>query len=125
MLKNGKFPFRDLVPYEVLKRPQLLDALTRVCNLCLESGKISSEWWKSIICPIYKDKGLEKRLPSSYWGISLLSCFKICNSLLNNRVMLFVECDDKLHVVDEQNGFRHGRSCEGHLFVLSSTFVII
>ncbi len=32
--------------------------------------------------------------------------------------MSFFECDDKL--VDEQNGFRHGRSCEDHLFVLSS-----
>ncbi len=62
----------------------------------------------------YKCKVLEKRLPSSYWGISLLLCFyKIYSSLLHNSVLSFLECDDKL--VDEQNGFQHGRSCEDHV----------
>ncbi len=108
-----------LCTYEVFKRRQLLNVLTRFCKLYLESGKIPSEWRKSIICSIYKEKDLEKRLPSSYRGISLVSCFyKIYRVVLNNRVMLFLECDNKL--VDEQNGFRHGRSCEDHLFIISS-----
>ena len=43
---------------------------------------------------------------------------KIYNSILNSRVSAYLE-DSKI-LVEEQNGFRKARSCEDHIFVLSS-----
>ena len=58
-------------------------------------------------------------MPQNYRGISLISCIaKIYSSILNSRLTSYLEDHDIL--VDEQNGFRRSRSCEDHVFVLSS-----
>ena len=55
----------------------------------------------------------------NYRGISLISCIaKIYSSILNFTVSAYLE-DSKI-LVEEQNGFGKGRSCEDHIFVLSS-----
>ena len=38
--------------------------------------------------------------------------------MLNHRISAF--CDDNNLLSDEQNGFRRGRSCDDHIFTLSS-----
>ena len=43
---------------------------------------------------------------------------KIYTSLLNNRIVNF--CEEFNVIVDEQNGFRRSRSCEDHLFGITS-----
>lgn len=88
-------------------------------RLCFDSGKIPKEWRKAIICPIYKGKGSEPRLPSSYRGISLLSCiYKLYSSVLNTRLRDYLEYKGTL--AEEQNGFRKKRSCEEHIYILNS-----
>ena len=74
---------------------------------------------KTIINPIPKGASKDPYLPMSYRGISLLSCIsKIYSGVLNNRITDYFENVDVF--VDEQNGFRKGRSCEDHVFVLNS-----
>ena len=61
----------------------------------------------------------DPNLPLSYRGISLLSCIgKVYSSLLNNRLSNFLDMTGKMS--DEQNGFRCKRSCEDHIYSLSS-----
>ena len=51
--------------------------------------------------------------------IILISCIaKINSSILNSRFLAYLE-DSKI-LAEVQNDCRKGRSCEGHIFVLSS-----
>ena len=76
-------------------------------------------WQKSIIKPIPKGSGKDPYVPLNYRGISLISCVsKVYSSLLNKRIVNF--CNIRGIFPDEQNGFRSGRSCEDHIFSLSS-----
>ena len=58
-------------------------------------------------------------MPLNYRGISLLSCTsKVLSGILNARIYKYCELMDL--IVDEQNGFRKKRSCEEHIFTLTS-----
>ena len=118
-MKNKKSPGIDSLPYEVLKNDTVINALTRLYQMCLDSRKIPSVWTKAIISPIPKSSTSDSRIPMNYRGISLISrVAKIYSSILNARVLDVLE-EEEL-IVDEQNGFRSGRSCEDHIFVLDS-----
>ena len=61
----------------------------------------------------------DPNLPLSYRGISLLSCIgKVYSSLLINKLSKFLDMTGIMS--DEQNGFRCKRSCEDHIYSLSS-----
>ena len=73
----------------------------------------------SIISPIPKGSDKDPYLPLNYRGISLNSCLaKVFSSILNKRIVSY--CNELDLLVDEQNGFRAGRSCEGHIYSLTS-----
>ena len=111
------------LPYEVLKNNTVINALTRLYHVCLDSGKIPSIWTKAIISPIPKSSTLDSRIPINYRGTRLISCVaKIYGSILNARVQDMLE-EEEL-IVDEQNGFRSSRSCQDHIFVLDSVIGI-
>ena len=62
---------------------------------------------------------IDPRLPLQYRGISLLSTvYKLFSSIINEKITKTAENNDLY--ADEQNGFRVGRSCEEHVFTLSS-----
>ena len=62
---------------------------------------------------------IDPRLPLQYRGISLLSTvYKLFSSIINEKIRRIAENNDLY--ADEQNGFRVGRSCEEHVFTLSS-----
>ena len=72
-----------------------------------------------MIFPLLKDPSSDKRVPLNYRGISLLSCLsKLYSAFVNNRLTTYLENNDMLS--DKQNGFRAERSCEDHVFTLSS-----
>ena len=109
----------DQLPNEVFKNNQSISLLTRFFNVCFQNHLIPEEWTKAIIKPIPKGSSSNPHTPNSYRGISLLCCvYKIYSSVLNSRVVKYLEHNNK--IVDEQNGFRKARACIDHLFVLTS-----
>lgn len=109
----------DNIPYVVLKFEPIIEILHKLFQLIFDAGIIPSEWRKAIICPILKDKSSDKRVPTNYRGISLLSCIsKLYSAFINKRISAYLEENDLL--ADEQNGFRRDRSCEDHVFTLNS-----
>ena len=71
------------------------------------------------ISPVFKGKGKDRKEPGNYRPVSLISnpC-KIFASILNSRMLDYLKENNLL--VEEQNGFRKGRSCLDHIFVLPS-----
>ena len=118
-LKNNKSVGIDKIPNEILKLPSLLQTLTLLLNNCLTHGYVPGIWLKSLITPVPKGKDKDPNVPLNYRGISLISCVsKVYSGLLNKRLVNYL--DENKCIVEEQNGFRPGRSCEEHVFTLHS-----
>ena len=119
LLKTSKATGPDMIPNEVLKHEGIRVLLLQFVNMCFLNNVIPSVWRRSVITPIPKGASKDPCVPLNYRGISLLSClYKMYTSLLNQRLSLYCESNDLL--VDEQNGFRAARSCQDHVYVLSS-----
>lgn len=118
-LKHGKSVGPDMLANEVLKHEGLRNLLLEFVNMCFVYNVIPSVWRESIISPIPKSSTKDPCVPLNYRGISLLSCiYKLYTSLLNLRITNHCEHNDLL--VDEQNGFRAKRSCQDHIYALST-----
>lgn len=52
--ENGKAPGYDEIPVEIYNNQTTLMALTRMFNVCYNSGKEPFMWSKSVITPIPK-----------------------------------------------------------------------
>ena len=97
----------------------MITILLKFFQLCFDSSKIPLQWSKAIIVPIPKSGNKDPRIPLNYRGISLLcNSGKIFSSVLNKRLSEYLESNKIL--CDEQNGFRSNRSCEDHIFALTS-----
>ena len=117
--KTKKSSGIDNIPNEVIKNPKVLHALFKLYECCFQNCFVPSMWLKTVIKPIPKNSEKDPYVPLNYRGISLISCVcKIYSSFLNIRLNNYLENNDIL--VDNQNGFRSNRSCEDHVFVLSS-----
>ena len=76
-------------------------------------------WTRSIIKPMPKSLIRDLYVPLNYRGISLLSCIStILSGILNNRLCEYY--NTRNIIVDVQNWFRKGRSCEEHAFTLTN-----
>ena len=118
-IKNGKSVGPDLLPNEVLTTESVRFVLLKFMNKCFEFSLVPGSWQQAIIAPIPKSSSKDPFVPLNYRGISLSSCFyKMYSSLINNRLSFCCESND--FIVDEQNGFRPGRSCTDHIYCLSS-----
>ena len=117
--KNKKAIGIENLPNEVLKNSISLKILLPLFNKIFEIGLIPTIWRKAVLKPIPKSTKSDPRIPLQYRGISLLSTvYKMYSSILNNRLVNFCEMHNIF--ADEQNGFRVGRSCDDHCFVLST-----
>lgn len=95
----------DGIPYGVLKSQKVIETLTRLFQLILDTSIVPSVWRKAIICPILKDASTDPRIPMNYRGVSLLSCIsKIYSAFINQRITSHL--DEHEVLADEQNGFR-------------------
>ena len=118
-LKNNKAVSVDLLPNEIMKNDTSTECLTALFNHCFNNSIIPEKWRKALISPVYKGKNKNVKDPKSYRPISLIcNPCKMFTSILNKRLLSFLERQSLL--VEEQNGFRQGRSCQDHVFVLSS-----
>lgn len=121
--KKHKAPGLDGIIYDILKNQPSVEILTQLFNLCFENHKVPKAWLQALIHPIPKSSTNDPRIPLNYRGISLLSVVsKLYTATLNTRLNKFAE-QHKLFV-NEQNGFREGRSCLDHIFVLQNTLRI-
>jgi hypothetical protein len=104
------------IPNEVLKNRNAKLLLFKFFNLCFTSGINPSDWDFSDIIPIPK-KDKDARDPLQNRCITIVCCVaKIYSSILNKRMQQYLENNNIL--VEEQNGFRVGRSCIDHIFVM-------
>ena len=88
-------------------------------SLCFTHHIVPKLWQKAIISPIPNSSLKDPFVPLNYRGISLLSCiYKLYSSVINNELSSYCACSKLID--EEQNGFRPGRSCLDHVFVLSS-----
>ena len=114
-LKYGKSAGPDLLINEFCGA--LTDKLTLLFNIVLNSGYFPNKWTEGVIVPIHK-KG-SKNLVDNYRGVTLLSTLgKLFTRLLNNRLSFWADTYGIL--IEEQYGFRSGRSTVDSIFVLNS-----
>ena len=116
--KSGKAVGIDNIPNEVMKNSPTILLLKTLFGSIFKSTLIPSLWKKAIIKPIPKNASIDPKVPMQYRAISLLSTvYKIYTSILNSRLLTYAE-RNVIH--DEQNGFRPGRSCNDHIYTLST-----
>ena len=95
----------------------MLRALLRLLSVMWRAEHVPDAWLMAYLVPIYKGSGARTD-PNSYRPIALMSAIaKLYEAVLQQRVTHHVETSGAIR--DEQAGFRRGRSCGDHVFVLS------
>ena len=78
--------------------------LTKLYNNLLEGGSMPDDWRKSVLVPIYKNKG-DVQACGNYRGIKLMShSMKLWERVIEKRMKEIVE------ICEQQFGFLPGRS---------------
>ncbi len=119
-LKNNKAPGGDNITNEMLKNVpfNVLNIITGIFNIILDTGNVPTSWASGSIKPIYKNKG-DKKNVDNYRAITLVSCFgKLFTSLLNRRLTEMLESNNVIS--EAQAGFRAGHSTIDHIFALKA-----
>ncbi|MES9884607.1 MAG: reverse transcriptase family protein, partial [Sedimenticola sp.] len=109
-LKVDKSQGPDEVNPQVLKecRMSLVDPLTRIFKMSLDSGILPSDFKKANISPIFK-KG-SRSSPGNYRPVSVTSIpGKILESIIRDSMVTHLERNEL--IADEQHGFVKGKSC--------------
>ncbi len=113
-MKNGKAAGPGNIPIELIKNGPtiLLEILTEICNKCMIGKEdIPEDWNLAYISSLHK-KG-DKKLCKNYRGISVLSSMgRLYGRLIKKRI------EDQYREMEDQSGFRAGRSCIDNIFVL-------
>jgi hypothetical protein len=120
-LKKGKAVGIDGIFNEVLKfgGDQAVHSLWKLYNHVFSSENFPVDWARGLIFPLFKGGPEDFKLdPNKYRGITLLSIVgKTYTSVLNNRLSDY--CESHGILVDEQAGFRRGRSTVDQLYILT------
>lgn len=113
-MKNGKAPGPGDIPIELVKYGPsiLLERLAEIFNKCmLEGCEIPMDWNVAYLSSIHK-KGSKKEC-GNYRGISVTSSVgRLYGKILKNRV------EQEFTDIEEQSGFRAGRSCSDNIFIV-------
>ena len=118
-LKTKKSPGLDRIPNEILKNDDVVYAIYVFLRHCFDNGQMPGLWLRAIICPIPKGAEKDPCCPISYRGISLLSSIcKLYTGILNNRIAKYLESEQI--ICPEQFGFQKGKSCEDHVYNIST-----
>jgi hypothetical protein len=86
--------------------------LTKLFNLIFRSNKMLDEWRRSILVPIFKNKG-DVQSCTNYRGIKLMShTMKLCGRIIEHRLR------EVTNVTENQFGFMPGRSTMEVIFLI-------
>ncbi|KAK3526616.1 hypothetical protein QTP70_030755 [Hemibagrus guttatus] len=113
-MKSGKAVGPDDIPVEVWKclGEAAVEFLTSLFNSILESEKIPEEWKRSVLVPIFKNKG-DVQSCSNYRGIKLMShTMKLWERVVEARLRKVVE------ICEQQYGFMPRKSTTDAIFAL-------
>lgn len=113
--KNRKATGSDGVNTELLKYGGTLLhlRLLHLYNECWQRNKIPKEWKVALVISLFK-KG-DRNNCENYRGISLLNTsYKLYTKMINERLKTITE----EIILEEQNGFRKGRSCNDNVFTI-------
>ena len=113
-MKSGKAVGPDNIPVEAWKclGEVAVDFLTKLFNNILKSGRMPDEWRKSILVPIFKNKG-DIQSCSNYRGIKLMShSMKLWERVVEARLRAIVP------ICEQQYGFMPRRSTSDAMFAL-------
>ena len=116
ILKNNKAAGRDDVLVEQLKNlgPKTHRWLLTMLNKCFMENKIPTLWRQSKIIAILKP-GKDSAILKSYRPIPpLCHMYKLYERMVLNRIAPTIE----QHLINEQAGFRPGKSCTSQLLNL-------
>ncbi|KAK3559189.1 hypothetical protein QTP86_005183 [Hemibagrus guttatus] len=113
-MKSGKAVGPDVIPVEVWKclGEAAVEFLTSLFNRVLESEKVPEEWRRSVLVPIFKNKG-DIQSCSNYRGIKLMShTMKLWERIVEARLRKVVE------ICEQQYGFMPRKSTTDAIFAL-------
>ncbi|KAK3542003.1 hypothetical protein QTP86_010272 [Hemibagrus guttatus] len=113
-MKSGKAVGPDDIPVEVWKclGEAAVEFLTSLFNRVLESERMPEEWRRSVLVPIFKNKG-DVQSCSNYRGIKLMShTMKLWERVVEARLRKVVE------VCEQQYGFMPRKSTTDAIFAL-------
>ncbi|KAK3553131.1 hypothetical protein QTP86_031709, partial [Hemibagrus guttatus] len=113
-MKSGKAVGPDDIPVEVWKclGEAVVEFLTSLFNRVLESERMPEEWRRSVLVPIFKNKG-DLQSCSNYRGIKLMShTMKVWERVVEARLRKVVE------ICEQQYGFMPRKSTTDAIFAL-------
>ena len=113
-MKKGKADGPDELPVEVWKcmRKMGIKVLTRLFNRLLMGEQMPEEWRRSVLIPIYKNKG-DAQCCGNYRGITLMSyTMKIWKRIIDSRLR------DRVEISKQQYGFIPGKRTNDTMFAL-------
>ncbi|KAK3565386.1 hypothetical protein QTP86_007665 [Hemibagrus guttatus] len=113
-MKNGKAVGPDDISVEVWKclGEAAVEFLTSLFNRVLESERMPEEWRRSVLVPIFKNKG-DVQSCSNYRGIKLIShTMKLWERVVEARLRKVVE------ICEQQYGFMPRKSTTDAIFAL-------
>ncbi|KAK3525039.1 hypothetical protein QTP86_013475 [Hemibagrus guttatus] len=113
-MKSGKAVGPDDIPVEVWKclGEAAVEFLTSLFNRLLESERMPEEWRRSVLVPIFKNKG-DVQSCSNYRGIKLMShTMKLWERVVEARLRKVVE------ICEQQYGFMPRKSTTDAIFAL-------
>ncbi|KAK3517285.1 hypothetical protein QTP70_002580 [Hemibagrus guttatus] len=113
-MKSGKAVGPDDIPVEVWKclGEAAVEFLTSLFNRVLESERMPEQWRRSVLVPIFKNKG-DMQSCSNYRGIKLMShTMKLWERVVEARLRKVVE------ICEQQYGFMPRKSTTDAIFAL-------
>ena len=113
-MKGGKVMGPDCIPIEVWKGlgDIAIVWLTKLFNLIFRANKMPEEWRRSILVPIFKNKG-DVQSCTNYRGIKLMShTMKLWERVIEHRLRRMKS------VTKNQFGFMPGRSTMEAIFLV-------
>ncbi|KAK3545526.1 hypothetical protein QTP70_008037 [Hemibagrus guttatus] len=113
-MKSGKAVGPDDIPVEVWKclGEAAVEFLTSLFNRVLDSEKMPEKWRRSVLVPIFKNKG-DVQSCSNYRGIKLMShTMKLWERVVEARLRKVVE------ICEQQYGFMPRKSTTDAIFAL-------
>ena len=113
-MKKGKAVGPDELPVEVWKcmGEMGIKFLTRLFNRLLMGERMPEEWRRSVLIPIYKNKG-DAQCCGNYRGIKLMShTMKVWERIIEARLR------DRVEISKQQYGFMPGKGTTDAMFAL-------